>query len=117
MIDINKEFSFEEQCIVHTFPHKGVEFNGDAYLKDKRSYNKLLSGGILFVADKQIGYENPFIHLTLAGQILQQHLIWRNIQGVLDRPSKFDLNVITGKFDRTVSALIKELDLDGKSCK
>lgn len=75
MIDINALFEWGEKYIVRTFPEEGVEFNGEKYLTSKKHYNKLLSCGILFVADKRIGYDNPFIHLSLAGQILQQYVI------------------------------------------
>lgn len=75
MININEEYSFEERHLVRIFPQDGIEFNSESYCKDKKTYNRLLSSGILFVADKRIGYENPFIHLSLAGQILQQYVI------------------------------------------
>ena len=75
MLNINKEFAVNEKYIVRTFPEEGVEFNGEKYLTSKKHYNRLLNCGILFIADKRIGYENPFIHLSLAGQILQQYVI------------------------------------------
>lgn len=75
MINIDASFSWNEKHIVRTFPEEGVEFNGEKYLKEKKHYNRLLSCGILFVADKRIGHDNPFIHLSLAGQILQQYVI------------------------------------------
>lgn len=75
MIDIDETFAWNEKYIVRTFPEEGVEFNGEKYLTAKKHYNKLLSCGILFVADKRIGYDNPFIYLSLAGQILQQYVI------------------------------------------
>lgn len=75
MINIEESYSFEERCLVRNFPQDGVEFNGQSYLNCKKSYNRLLSCGILFVADRQIGDDNPFICLSLAGQILQQYVI------------------------------------------
>lgn len=78
MLDIHEEYSFEEQRIVRSFPQDGIEFNGQSYLECKKVYNRLLSCGILFVADRRIGYANPFIHLSLAGQILQQYIIMEN---------------------------------------
>lgn len=75
MINIDASFSWNEKHIVRTFPEEGIEFNGEKYLTSKKHYNRLLSCGILFVADKRIGHDNPFIHLSLAGQILQQYVI------------------------------------------
>ncbi len=88
MINIEESYSFEERRLVRNFPQEGIEFNGQSYLNCRKSYNRLLSCGILFVADKRIGYDNPFIHLSLAGQILQQYVIrdahfdkqWDNLQ-------------------------------------
>ena len=75
MINIDASFTWNEKHIVRTFPEEGIEFNGEKYLTSKKHYNRLLSCGILFVADKRIGHDNPFIHLSLAGQILQQYVI------------------------------------------
>lgn len=75
MLNIDEEFAWNEKYIVRTFPEEGVEFNGEKYLTSKRHYDRLLSCGILFVADKRLWDENPFIHLSLAGQILQQYVI------------------------------------------
>lgn len=75
MINIDASFTWNEKHLVRTFPEEGIEFNGDKYLREKKRYNQLLSSGILFVADKRIGHDNPFIHLSLAGQILQQYVI------------------------------------------
>ena len=84
MINIDESFAWNEKYIVRTFPEEGIEFNGEKYLTSKKHYNRLLSCGILFVADKRIGHDNPFIHLSLAGQILQQYVIreaqWGELQ-------------------------------------
>ena len=88
MIDINASFELGERYIVRTFPEEGVEFNGEEYLTSKKHYNKLLSCGILFVADIRFGHDYPFFHLSLAGQILQQYVMlkaqfdkrWDNLQ-------------------------------------
>lgn len=88
MINIDALFDWNEKYIVRMFPEEGIEFNGEKYLTSKKHYNNLLSCGILFVGDKRIGQDNPFIHLSLAGQILQQYVIleaqfdnrWENLQ-------------------------------------
>ena len=113
MLNVHEEYSYEERHLVRIFPQDGIEFNGESYCKDKKTYNRLLSSGILFVADKRIGYENPFIHLSLAGQILQQYVIleaqfkkqWDTLQKDIHKVASKQVAIL-------LKDLIDELDVE-----